>query len=148
MKARIISLGGFVVAVALTWLAVGCQTYSSKTPEVIDFQTHIRPILENQCLECHNPVDAHKYANLNLESREAALTTGNHAPVIVPGKGQESLLYRALAVPDTHPMFMPPTPDRLWEYQLGLVKKWIDQGVAWPPGEEGRLVRPQDWDVE
>ena len=121
VKARIFSLAGFILGGALTWSFVSCQTYSSKTPDVIDFQTHIRPILENQCLECHNPVDAHRYANLNLATREKALTTGNHAPVIIPGKGEESLLYRALAVPDTHPMFMPPTP---WSIHFFTRPNW------------------------
>lgn len=128
-------------------LAIGCQTYSSKTPEVIDFQEHIRPILENRCLECHNPVNAADNANLNLESRESALTTGDHAPVILPGNGRQSVLYRVLAVENTHPLFMPPSPDRLWEYQLGLVRKWIDQGAPWPAGSPGKLVRPQDWET-
>lgn len=134
-----------LLAVGVLHFGTGCQISTMKMPQVVNFQTHIRPILEMHCLECHNHINAPENANLNLETRRTALTTGDHAPVIIPGNGRQSVLYRVLAVDDTHPMFMPPTPDRPWQAQLDLIEKWIDQGAHWPAGPEGQLTRPQDW---
>lgn len=127
---------------------VSCQNGfpGRSTEQPVDFLTEIRPILENRCLECHNHVDSGESAGLNLETRRTALTTGRHAPVIRPGDPEHSLLYSVLSVPDLHPMFMPPSPDRLWEEDLAKIYRWIEQGASWPEGPEGRLVRPQDWD--
>src|SRR5262245_60524100 len=61
----------------------------------IDFEKHIRPILQDHCLKCHT---RGKYkGGLSLETREAILKGGENGPAAVTGKSQESLLIDLVA---------------------------------------------------
>ena len=55
------------------------------------YQQHIRPVLEKQCLVCHNPTA--RQAGLDLSTREKMLRGGERGPAVVPGDVGESLLY-------------------------------------------------------
>lgn len=119
------------------------RLYPILVPERIDFARDVRPLIESQCLECHNSKDARQNAGLNLETRRLAMTTGRQAPVIRPGDPKNSLFIRALLFDAAHPVSMPPAPDKIWGARLKILKKWIRDGAEWP--ENIRLVRPQDW---
>ena len=112
-------------------------------PRDVVFERDVKPILEIECLQCHNTKDAAQNAGLSLETRAQALTSGRSAPVIIPGKADQSLLVKVLQFKGDHPMNMPPAPDKIWGERLEMIKQWINEGAAWP--EEVRLVRPQDW---
>ena len=99
----------------------------------VDFQRDIRPIFQARCLECHGAEK--QRGGLRLESRSSLIRGGeNHGPALVPGKGAESVLLRAVAgqIPDLQ---MPPKGERLTVAEMALVRAWIDQGAVWP-GEE------------
>lgn len=118
------------------------RLYPSRVPEKIDFARDIRPIIESQCLECHNSKDARHNAGLNLETRKHAMTSGRQPPVIRPGDPENSLFIRALRLDAAHPISMPPAPDKIWDARLKILEKWIRDGAEWP--ENIRLIRPQD----
>ncbi len=119
--------------------------YPTRVPAKIDFVRDVKPILESQCLECHNSKDSLRHAGLNFETYQLAVTSGRQPPVIRPGDPEGSLLIQAMENPTTHPVNMPPSPDKLWGTRLKILKKWIRQGADWP--EDVRLVRPQDWQI-
>lgn len=119
------------------------RLYPTRVPEKIDFARDVRPIIESQCLECHNSKDAHRNAGLNLETRKLAMTTGRQPPVIRPGDPKNSLFIQALLLDAAHPISMPPAPDKIWDARLKILEQWIRDGAEWP--EDIRLVRPQDW---
>lgn len=108
----------------------------------IDFKKNVRPLLIINCLECHNSEDAPENGNLNLETRELALTTGNRAPVLIPGKPDESLLISVLKLEGIHQEAMPPTPDKIWGVRMEILRRWIAEGAEWP--ESVRLVHPRE----
>jgi hypothetical protein len=119
------------------------RLYPKSVPGKINFARDVRPIVESQCLECHNSKDAARNAGLNLETRHLAMTTGRQPPVIRPGDPKNSLFIQALLLDVAHPISMPPAPDKIWDARLKILEKWIRDGAEWP--EEIRLVRPQDW---
>lgn len=119
------------------------RLYPNRVPGSIDFARDVRPIIESQCLECHNSKDAHRNAGLNFETRKLAMTSGRQPPVIRPGDPKNSLFIQALLLDVDHPISMPPAPDKIWDARLKILEKWIRDGAEWP--EEIRLVRPQDW---
>lgn len=99
----------------------------------VDFERDIRPIFQARCLECHG-ADKQR-SGLRLEARTFLLKGGeNHGPAVVPGKGADSVLLRAVAgqIPDLQ---MPPKGERLTPAEMSVVRAWIDQGALWP-GEE------------
>lgn len=120
-------------------------SWPTRVPEGrIDFKKNVRPILIINCLECHNNESAPANGNFNLTTRHLALTTGDHAPVIVPGRPDESLFIKALELDGIHYGAMPPTPDKIWGVRMEILKRWIAEGVEWP--ESVPLVHPKDLD--
>ncbi|MCH7725896.1 MAG: hypothetical protein IH991_05360, partial [Planctomycetes bacterium] len=97
---------------------------------MVDFQREVLPILQRNCLACHNAAEAE--SDLILETPKSILKGGAEGPAVVPGKGAESMLIK-LASHQDEP-FMPP-PDNsvkanaLAPKELGLIKLWIDQGA-------------------
>lgn len=119
------------------------RLYPIRVPDKIDFARDVKPLIESQCLECHNGKDARLSAGLNLETRKLAMTSGRQPPVIRPGDPKNSALIQVLKLNPAHRRSMPPAPDKLWDVRLQILEKWIREGAEWP--ENIRLVRPQDW---
>src|SRR5689334_10896324 len=92
----------------------------------VDFAKDIRPILETSCFKCHG--GAVQLAKLDLRTRESALNGGEHGPVLVPGKSQESKLYRLVAGVEKPAM---PMDGKLSAAQVATVAQWIDGGAKW-----------------
>ncbi len=126
---RSIGLGALVTRVILSHAA----DLPSAVDRPVDFERDIRPIFQARCLECHG-ADKQR-GGLRLESRSFLLKGGeNHGPAVVPGKGADSVLLRAVAgqIPDLQ---MPPKGERLTPSEMALVRAWIDQGAVWPGGQ-------------
>ena len=115
----------------------------TRVPAVVSFERDIKPILEIHCVQCHNSSNARANANLDLETRHLAMSTGRYPPVIKPGDPDNSLFIQALTLDIDHPTSMPPSPDKIWDVRLEILKKWIAQGAVWP--QHVRLQRPEDW---
>ena len=95
----------------------------------VTFERDIEPIFREQCLKCHGP---EKQKNgFRLDRKSEALAGGDSGPSILPGKSAESRLVHNVAGldPDT---VMPPKGPRLSPEQIGLLRRWIDQGAQWP----------------
>jgi WD40 repeat protein len=138
---------GFLLAVALC-AGVTAQAASLPVAELrreapVDFETEVLPFLKNNCLACHNQTKAK--ANLNLEGPQTILQGGESGPAVVPGKGDESLIFKAAAHLDAD-LVMPPPDNKvnaasLTPEQLGLLKLWIEQGAK----GEVRARAPVRW---
>jgi hypothetical protein len=91
------------------------------------FESEIRPVLVEQCLECHG---AQEQANsLRLDSRAGLLRGGDTSPSIIPGDAAKSLLVKAIR--HQGDLQMPPTK-QLSEHQIAAIEHWIDLGAPWP----------------
>ena len=97
----------------------------------IDFQHEIEPILRTSCYSCHGPEK--QGAGLRLDDRAAALKGGLSGPVILPGKAEQSTLYRRIAGLDQGAR-MPLEGDGLSTQQIERIRTWIHQGASWPEG--------------
>src|SRR5262245_5057933 len=107
---------------------VGVQSpASSQQQTAIDFAADIRPLLAEKCLSCHG--EKLKLSQLDLRSRDSALSGGAHGPALVPGNAEQSRLYRHVAGLEEPAMPMRGTP--LTAAQVAIIKRWIDEGAAW-----------------
>ena len=116
-----------VVAIVAGWPG----TAAPEPPVRVDFETHVRPILQAHCLKCHS---RGKYkGGLSLETRADTLRGGEDGPAAVVGKSGESLLVALVAglEPDRR---MPERGQPLAADQVALLRAWIDQGMSWPEG--------------
>jgi hypothetical protein len=106
----------------------------------VDFATQIKPLLESQCVNCHQ--SGALMGNLNLENHALATKAHPHGDVIKPGDPEHSLLYRVLTLPEVEKQAMPPGGHRIEKEKVELIKLWITQGAVWPDGAGG-VVRPK-----
>jgi len=96
------------------------------------FETNIRPILIDHCLECHSE-ETEASGGLLLDRRAGWQQGGDSGPAIVPGDAAASLLMRAIAYEDPH-LEMPPE-GKLSDEAIGLLQQWITKG-AFDPREQ------------
>src|SRR5262245_13265314 len=119
------SLNRLLRRAALVSTCAFCQT---------DFKKDIAPILEQHCAGCHNAVKT--AGGLAITSRKALLDKR----AVVPGQPDASPLYKLAAMPAGRAGAMPPGGPRLPEDKLDALKRWIEQGAAWP--ESIRIKSP------
>ena len=91
------------------------------------FETTIRPILANNCIDCHGP-DA-QLGGLRLDSRPALLKGGASGPSLVPGDPDKSLLIQV--VHQTGKIKMP-KGGKLKPEQIAALADWVKNGAPWP----------------
>ena len=106
---------------------LGLAATAGAQNEPITFTDHIRPIMERACWNCHG--EAAQLSDLDLSSREGALEGGTKGPAIVPGRAEDSRLFRMVAGLDQP--FMPMSGDPLSDAELAAVRTWIDEGAHW-----------------
>ena len=106
----------------------------------VDFEKEIKPILETNCVRCHNPKATSVEdgsTDVNLATREAAFEV---ASTIAPGKPEKSKLYTSTVLPDDAKKLMPPknkvtgAVERLAKAETDILKTWIEEGAKWPDG--------------
>jgi hypothetical protein len=93
------------------------------------FEAKIRPVLAEQCYECHN-AQKHK-GGLALDSRPGWEKGGDSGPVIVRGKAEESLLIKALRHTDPE-LKMPRNAPKLDERVIADFVVWVNMGAPDP----------------
>lgn len=94
----------------------------------ISFVNDIHPILVENCYRCHG--GDRQRGGLQLNSLEALLEGGENGPVVVAGDSESSRLIQLVAGMEEG-LLMPPSGARLTLEQIGVLRAWIDQGLAW-----------------
>ncbi len=98
----------------------------------VDFSRDIRPILSDNCYQCHGPDEKARKAKLRLDTREGAFRVKDGKTVILPGKSAESELVQRLTSTDPDEVMPPPKANRkLTAAQIDQLRRWVDQGAKW-----------------
>ena len=115
--------------------------------EPVSYANDVLGILEDKCVGCHGSALAEN--KLSLEDIPAMLKGGKKGPALVPGKADESLLFR-MAAHRVEPVMPPkdkPGNSPLSSEELGLLKLWIDAGAKDDSAEhagEAKAKAPED----
>ena len=101
----------------------------SQDPDSVMVFAHlIKPMIDNRCLQCHNP-DKMK-GDLDLSTPEAILKGGDNGEVIAVGNAQDSELFYRITLPQDHKKFMPTDGNAPLSYhEVRLIGWWIDSGA-------------------
>ncbi|MBL9176242.1 MAG: hypothetical protein JNL10_22050 [Verrucomicrobiales bacterium] len=126
----VLILAGPIARAAESASSTGIEAARIDRTDPVDFYREIVPILQGNCLPCHNKTTTK--ADLLLETPADMLKGGESGPAVVPGNASESLLFQ-LAAHRQKPR-MPPKDNKvnavnLSPTELGLLALWIDQGA-------------------
>ncbi len=118
--------------------AGGAIDYTALLPPAadqrVDFVSHVQPILRKHCFECH--AQGNEEAGLNLGIKARALAGSDQGPVLVSGQSAKSRLIHLVSGIHKEAIMPPPDYDPLTKDQIGILRAWIDQGLAWPDGTD------------
>lgn len=123
------------IALASALLAAGLPSQLGGQGELpppadrkIDFMRDVEPILERHCYACHG--DDAAMNGYSLWRKKSAVRGGySGQPAILPGDSANSRLIRLVAGLEDN-LLMPPAGGQLAPEQIGVLRAWIDQGVA------------------
>jgi hypothetical protein len=98
----------------------------------VEFNRDIRPILSDNCYQCHGPDKAQRKAELRLDIEQGATADLGGRRAVVPGDLDQSELYQRLIAEDDKER-MPPVKSgkKLSRSQIDLFRRWIEQGAKW-----------------
>ena len=119
------------IAVIRQWIAAGAEWESEKPIKVqprIDFSKNVQPILEQQCIFCHDGDDAE--GGIDLTTRQMAMDSGT----LTPFQSADSTLYTTTVLNKKDESLMPPknAGGPLPSSMTKTLRMWIDQGAIWP----------------
>lgn len=127
--------GGGLVLLLLSALAFGARADVSIdfAQQTLSFNRDIRPILSEHCFNCHGMDQKNRKGGLRLDEREAALRGGkSDGPAIVPGKPEESALFKRITAHADDGLMPPPrAKNPLTPTQIATLKQWIKEGAAY-----------------
>ncbi len=120
--------------------AAGCATMKEEAkPGTMDFFTEeVKPILEMNCLKCHNGKVLPGRMDLTSKKGAFSLKPGG-GYYLVPGKPEKSMLLEAASRSGSHRLAMPPVYLSLTPEQIESLRQWIAAGALWPDGRAGQL---------
>ena len=94
------------------------------------FEEKIRPVLAQNCYECHSAKAETLKAGLYLDRKAGWVQGGESGPSLMPGKPDESLLLSAIRYKDND-LRMPPDK-KLAKDVVANFEKWIAMGAPDP----------------
>jgi hypothetical protein len=132
----VVSLG-CSIACLLSGFGSACAAEGGDAPlpDVISFNSEIRPILSDKCFSCHGFDKTTREAGLRLDTAQgayAALKDDDDARAIVPGDPKRSEVWRRIT--STDPDEIMPVPEfhkPLSSREIRLIGKWIEQGAKY-----------------
>jgi len=135
---RFLTVGALLLTLAGTATAAS-PAKPKATKEGLDFfEKRIRPILVQNCYECHSGDKSKAKGHLLLDSADGMMKGGESGAAIMPGSADESLLVEAIRYEGLQ---MPPK-GQLPEDVIQDIVEWINMGA--PDPRVGKAAKPRD----
>jgi hypothetical protein len=134
---------------ALLLLSTLAPAARAETPAVTGaefFEKQVRPVLVDNCFQCHCDAKKKPKGNLRLDSRAALLKGGDSGPAAVAGKPEESLLVKAIHY-KTDGLKMPKS-GKLKDADIAVLTRWVEMGLPWPAaGDEKPIATTKKFEI-
>ncbi len=102
--------------------------------EKVSFNRDIRPLLADNCYQCHGPDEKSREADLRIDLPEEVFADRgkDKAELIKRGDPAKSDLYRRMIARDPDDLMPPGNSHKVLKpQQIAKIKKWIEQGAEW-----------------
>src|SRR5262245_22675194 len=126
---RFVAAAATVFLGAFAWAAPQSAPGGQTAPDPIDYNWDVRPILSENCFQCHGPDEKARRAGLRLDQADGATRVLNEQSgrrAIVPGNPDQSELIKRVTHPTTA-LRMPPlqTNKTLSPDAIETLRRWI-----------------------
>jgi uncharacterized membrane protein/mono/diheme cytochrome c family protein len=102
---------------------------AENTKETSVYVSHIQPIFQDYCIQCHSPEKVK--GELRLDTFKMMMAGGVNGPAIIPGDSESSNMIHAIHLPlDTDEHMPPQGKPQPSEDIVQLLSWWIDQGAS------------------
>src|SRR3954451_8353170 len=119
---------------AIAFCAAATVAPAADSNPALNFTRDVRPILANNCFQCHGPDKDARKADLRLDLRESAGKIHGGQAVVDSKKVADSEILRRIAStdPEEH---MPPADSgkALKPEQIEILKRWVQEGAMYEP---------------
>lgn len=118
------------VSVALAAVVFTGSAFADGTTQ---FNRDILPVLSLNCFPCHGPDANTRKREIRFDTKAGLFgKTLDGANLLVPGKPDESELFKRIVHPDVSEK-MPPADSKLQmsEKEIAAFRKWIEEGAVW-----------------
>jgi cytochrome c553 len=127
-----------VIALAL-FAQVALAADPAPTAEQVEFfEKKVRPLLVEQCVNCHGPKK--QRAGLRLDTAEGLKKGADNGPVVVPGDPEKSTLIKSVRRKGEYAM---PPEKPLSADQVAILEAWVKGGAVFPAGTTKAVAT--DW---
>ena len=118
---------GFLLASALlaAWSCTACASDAG----VEFFEKKVRPVLVEQCYQCHSAKSKKLRGGLRLDSRAGMLQGGDRGAAVTPGHPEKSLLIEAIGYKDAD--IQMPKKGKLSNAVVADLTAWVKMGAPW-----------------
>jgi hypothetical protein len=105
----------------------------AQTPATaVDFNRDIRPILSENCYQCHGPDKNKRKADLRLDTKDGLFDEIDDVRPVVAGKPGESDLLRRILTDDDEDRMPPKKSNKsVTPQQAAKIRKWIEEGAVY-----------------
>jgi WD40 repeat protein len=113
----------------LHWVVILLSSFGLQlnADDAISFVTNIAPLLQKQCVTCHDAELAE--ADYRLDSYQSLMQLGDGSPAVIGHQPDKSKFFQVLIHEDEN-LRMPSDSDPLPDTSVDLIKTWIQQGAA------------------
>ena len=115
-----------ILILATSHSALSAQDFAARHIEF--FESRIRPLLINSCIECHGP--QRQEGELRLDSRAAILTGGSRGSAVTDMRALSGPLLDAVGY--KHDDLQMPPDGPLTDREVGDLRRWVKLGMPWP----------------
>ena len=112
----------------LTTAALMMTASFAMAEDITFFESKVRPLLVERCIECHGAKK--QKGDLRLDSKSGWQKGGESGTALVPGKPEESLLIKAVSYVDKD-LQMPPKK-QLAPEEVTVLREWVKRGAPDP----------------
>lgn len=112
--------------------ALSAATVVAAEATRLEFNRDIRPILSENCFQCHGQDPARREGKLRLDDRDDATRQRDGRVVIAPGKPDDSELIARVTSREADEQMPPPeSHKKVTPAQVALLRRWIAEGAAY-----------------
>ena len=123
-KGRLLGAGLALASLTLATTLVGCGE------RTVSYSAQVQPILEQHCMECHQPGETgYEESGLEMTSYASLMQGTRFGPIIEPGDVMNSVLIQ-LIEGRAHPSItMPHGRNPLPDSEIAVLRAWVEQGA-------------------